>query len=148
MAAAGRARSSTIASRFLDTNVLVYAIDDDEPTRQARALSIIESVPGIELAVSAQVLGEFFVVATRKLARPRPVAEAGEMVERLQQLQVVPVDGALVRAAIAGAAEWGISYWDSLIIRAAEVAGCDVVLSEDLGHGRRYGRVTVEDPFR
>lgn len=145
---AGLARSSTIVSRFLDTNVLVYAIDDDEPGRKAKALSLLESTPDFELALSAQVLGEFFVVATRKLPRPWPVDEARAMVDELRRLHVVPVDGSLVSAAIDGSAEWGISYLDALIMRAAEAAGCDVVLSEDLGHGRMYGSVTVEDPFR
>jgi predicted nucleic acid-binding protein len=57
-------------------------------------------------------------------------------------------DASLVAAAIAGSREWLISIWDALILRAAEVAGCGLVLSEDLADGATYGSVVVENPFR
>lgn len=67
--------------------------------------------------------------------------------EQLARLPVVPIDVELVIGAIAGSREWGISLWDALIIRAAEVAGCRRLLSEDLADGTVYGGILVEDPF-
>ena len=95
--------------------------------------------------ISSQVLSEFYVVATRKLGIDTAVAKA--LVDRLTRLPVVVIDAPLVVAAISGSREWGISYWDALIVRAAEVADCRRILSEDLTNGARYGLVTIENPF-
>ena len=65
----------------------------------------------------------------------------------MRQLTVVPIDGSLVGAAIANARAWQVSHWDALILTAAHTSGCQVVLSEDLSHGRTYGSVRVESPF-
>jgi predicted nucleic acid-binding protein len=128
-----------------DTNVWVYAIDRQDPRKRRRAIELLASNP---VVVSTQVLSEFYVVATRKLAAPLTPPEARAIVRGMARLQVVPVDDGLIAAAMDGSIEWGISYWDALILRAAEAAGCDRVLSEDLAHGTTYGTVTVEDPFR
>lgn len=147
-AEAGPARRSTIARSFVDTNVLVYAVDDDEPVRRDRARAVLRDMGDASLVISSQVLGELYVVTTRKLRRPLAEDAAVALVGELRRLPVVPIDEVLVGAAIEGARSWGISYWDALIVRAAEAAGCETILSEDLGHGRRYGEVQVEDPFR
>ncbi len=132
---------------FVDTNVWVYALDDDEPAKQTRARQVLVPGPETDFVISAQVLGEFFVVVTRKLARPVPLGEADLLVERMAQLPVVGIDASLVRAAIATSRACAISYWDALIIAAAEAAGCRRILSEDLAHGETYGSVRVENPF-
>lgn len=128
-----------------DTNVWIYSIDGRDAGKRRRAMEVLAAT---QLVVSTQVMSEFYVVATRKLATPLSVADAGAFVANMARLQVVALDAGLVSAAIDGSIEWGISYWDALIVRAAEAAGCERVLSEDLGHGRTYGSVTVEDPFR
>lgn len=69
------------------------------------------------------------------------------MVATMATLPVVAVDASLVRSAIAGSRTWGISIWDALIMRAAEVAGCGVLVSEDLSAGGVYGPVRVANPF-
>ena len=94
--------------------------------------------------ISAQVLTEFHAVTTRKLAAPLDHAAAQAMIRQLSLLPVVAIDASLVASAITGACEWQVSIWDALILRAAEFAGCQRVLSED----RSYGSVTVENPFR
>ncbi len=132
---------------FVDTNVWVYGVDTSDPIRQERALEVLNAPWGGRHVVSGQVLGEFFVTVTRKLATPLAPVEAAAMVERMAELAVVPIDGPLVQAAIIGSSEWGISYWDALIIRAAEVAGCRILLTEDLADGVAYGSVTVRNPF-
>jgi predicted nucleic acid-binding protein len=130
---------------FVDTNVLVYALDTADPRKQARAREVLDPSRAGDLVTSTQVLSEFYVVATRKLGLDQVIAQA--MVDRLIKLPVVVVDVPLVMAAILGRREWGLSYWDSLIIRAAEVADCRRLLSEDLANGTTYGSVTIENPF-
>ena len=132
---------------FVDTNVWVYAVDTGEPTKRARALEVL--APGTEkdYVVSAQVLGEFYTTVTGKLQNAVPASDASAFIQRMKGLPVVPVDVALVDAAIVGTRAWGISYWDSLIIAAAEGAGCSVVISEDMAHGATYGSVRIENPF-
>ena len=130
---------------FLDTNVLIYEIDSADPRKQKRARAVLDPAGAGDLVISSQVLSEFYVVATRKLGVEGGVAQA--LVERLVRLPVVVIDGPLVVAAITGSREWGISYWDALIVRAAESADCKRVLSEDLTDGARYGSVKVENPF-
>jgi predicted nucleic acid-binding protein len=132
---------------LVDTNVWVYAVDEDERVKQSRAREILAPTAESDLVVSAQVLGEFFVVVTRKLARAVPEADAQQMAERMRQLPVVAIDEHLVAAAIAASRRWRLSYWDALIVAAAEAAGCRRVLTEDLTHGATYGSIVVENPF-
>ncbi len=132
---------------FVDTNIWVYAVDGSEPDKRERARSIIAPRQDAHIAISSQVLSEFYTVVTRKLASPMTEEQAAQMVDRLAQLPVVPVDADLVLRAIAGSRTWGISLWDALIIRAAEVAGCTVVLSEDLADGATYGSIRVSNPL-
>ena len=132
---------------FVDTNIWVYAVDAADPDRRERALDVIAPASGHDVVVSTQVLTEFYAVVTRKLAVPVPVSDAESMVRQLSLLPVVAIDASLVASAIAGSREWQISIWDALIVRAAEVAGCRRVLSEDLADGGTYGSVVVENPF-
>jgi predicted nucleic acid-binding protein len=132
---------------FVDTNVWVYAVDAADPAKRTRALEATAPAPSRDLVISTQVLTEFYAVVTRKLAVPVSVEDAEAMVRRLSVLPVVAIDSSLVLSAIAGSREWQISIWDALILRAAEVAGCRRVLSEDLADGTTYGSVVVENPF-
>ncbi len=132
---------------FVDTNIWVYAVDSADPDKQARARAVLAPSSDKDLVTSAQVLGEFYAVVTRKFADRVSEAEAREMVERMARLPVVPIDASLVSEAITGSREWQIPYWDALILAAAETSGCHRLLSEDLSDGRAYGSVTVEDPF-
>jgi len=132
---------------FVDTNVWVYAVDSADPAKRERALEVLSPAPGRDLVISTQVVSEFYAVVTRKLAVPLSPDDAEAMARQLLALPVVAVDASLVASAIAGSREWQVAVWDALIIRAAEVAGCRRVLSEDLADGRAYGSVTVENPF-
>lgn len=132
---------------FVDTNIWVYAVDTADPTKRQRALEAVAPVPGRDIVVSTQVLTEFHAVVTRKLAVPVPPDDAEAMVRQLMALPVVAIDASLVAAAVTGSREWQISIWDALIVRAAEVAGCRRVLSEDLADGRTYGSIVVENPL-
>jgi predicted nucleic acid-binding protein len=132
---------------FVDTNVWVYAVDHADPVKQARAREVLGDASGAPLITSAQVLGEFYATVTRKLAQPVAHADAARMVERMRRLPVVEVDADRVMAAIEGSRSWQVSYWDALIVVAAQAAGCSRLLSEDLRSGATYGGVRVENPF-
>jgi predicted nucleic acid-binding protein len=110
-------------------------------------LELLAPSPGSDFVVSTQARIEFYVVVTRKLAAPVSGEAAQAMVDEIARLPVVPADSQLVVAAMAGSREWGISLSDALIVRGAEVSGCDLDLSEDLTHGGVYGSVRVENPF-
>lgn len=130
---------------FVDTNVFVYAVDDSEPAKQQTARELLASIDPV---ISTQVVGEFFVVTSRTLGRGRRTEEARARAARLLDLEVLAIDGDLVGRAIEGSVAWDLSYWDALIVCAAEAAGCARLLTEDLGDGRTYGSVAVENPFR
>ena len=134
------------ARTFIDTNVLVHAVDNADPTKQRRAQRILEPADD-ELVLSAQVLSEFYTVVTRKLAVPLAPKDAQAMVDALARLPTVAVTAELVRAAIAASQEWQLSYWDALVLRSAESAGCERLLTEDLADRSTYGTIRVENPF-
>ena len=134
-------------SSFLDTNVVVYAFDDDEPTKQHRAREILEAPANTTLVVSTQVLAEFYVTVTRKLHRPLGPTVAASAVETLAELPIVDIHVDLVLDAIALARSHQLSLWDAQIVQAAKVSGCERVLTEDLADGSRIGGVRIENPF-
>jgi len=137
-----------VSSRvFLDTNILVYADDADAGHKRDMAQELLmEAFRSGVAALSTQVLSEFFVISTRKLGVAP--AEAQRKVELLAGLDVVRPGADDVLAAIDLHRLHRISCWDALVVRSAQVAGCQRLLSEDLGHGVRYGQVVVENPFR
>jgi predicted nucleic acid-binding protein len=136
------------ARAFVDTNVLVYLFDHDEQPKQQRAREVLEDAEPGELVLSTQVLSEFYVTVTRKLAKPLDQALAGEAVDWLGWLNVVSTDTTLVKSAIQTSRSSQISYWDGLVVAAATRAGCERLLSEDLNDGQEFGAVRIENPFR
>ena len=136
--------------KFVDTNVLLYAISKDPAERQKAeiAIDILDS-PLEQLALSVQVLQEFYVQATRvsrQGALPHRLAE--DYLDHWQALRVQDTTFAVFRSAVASSRRFGISYWDAAIIEAARMMGCETVLSEDLNDGQMYGGVRVRNPFR
>jgi predicted nucleic acid-binding protein len=131
---------------FLDTNILVYAAipSDKEPGKTEKANNIIDTV---DYGISAQVLAEFYDVATRKGGRPLTADEAFAWIQRLARLPCVPVDSMLVIAGIRNSVRYRISYWDGAIIAAAERLGAEILYTEDLNPGQIYGSVRVVNPF-
>lgn len=139
---------SAVGKAFLDTNVLVYAVDEAEPAKREIARRLLGSSGEQELVLSGQVLGEFYAVVTRKLAQPVSDALAAATVDLLGRLPTVAVDAALVKAAARTSRSAQLSYWDGLIVAAAAAGGCGRLLSEDLNDGQVIGSVRVENPFR
>lgn len=133
--------------RFVDTNVLLYAISS-HPAESAKAARAVEILNESDLALSVQVLQEFYVQATRASSTSAIAHEhAVAMIASLLRFPVQELTVSLVQSALAGKYRWQISYWDAAIIEAARSKGCDVVLSEDLAHGQDFGGVRVVNPF-
>ena len=131
---------------FIDTNVLVYANDPADKRKQQIARETLLERAG-SLVFSAQVLSEFYSVVTRKFSPLLGLEDARTIVDDLRRFPVVVIDEQLVLDAITISARAMLSYWDGLILAAARVAGCDVVLTEDLSHGSTIAGVRIENPF-
>lgn len=133
--------------RFVDTNVLLYAVSR-EPDEQLKARRANEILDSRDIALSVQVLQEFYVQATRDSRSGRLTHEqAVGIVESLRLCPTQETTLALVLDAMKTRQRFQISYWDAAILEAARELGCKVVLSEDLGDGQDYGGVRVENPF-
>jgi len=134
---------------FFDSNVIVYAMSPSDPAKFTAARDLLGSaVENRRGVISAQVLGETFVTLTQKVPKPLSREAALANLRALSCLHVVPLTGELVFRAIEIQGEHQLSYWDALIVAAAEGAGCETLWSEDLSDGRAYGSVTVRNPFR
>ena len=133
---------------FLDTNVLVYAHDEGAPEKRDRSRQLIfESMRNGSGVISAQVLSEFFVTVTRKAQVPMTADRAKKEIVLLSTMETIDVDSTLVVRAVDMAERWRVSYWDALVLAAAERAGCRTLYSEDLADGQSYGSVTVRNPY-
>jgi predicted nucleic acid-binding protein len=134
--------------RFVDTNVLLYAISTvrSEGAKADRARALLAAR---DLRLSVQVLQEFYVQATQE-SREDALSheEAHGLLVTFSRFPALSITTALMLAATETRRRFGISYWDAAIIEAARASGCDVVLSEDLDEGTDYEGVTVENPFR
>ncbi len=139
--------NSMSGSTFVDTNVLVYAVDDSEPEKREIARQLLGSTAYGRLVLSSQILGEFYVTVTRKLPRPIPADQAAATLDWLELLPVVSIDTSLVKSAVEISRSEQLSYWDGLVVAAATRGGCERLLSEDLNDGQRFGPVRVENPF-
>jgi predicted nucleic acid-binding protein len=133
---------------FLDTNILLYSISTapDEATKRDQAIALLDRE---DVALSVQVLQEFYVQATRPT---RPDALPHDIVVglirawarfRVQEITLAVFSGALeIKAAHC------LSYWDSAIVAAARALGCRKLYSEDMNHGQEIEGVTLINPFR
>ena len=140
-------KSTTV--RFVDTNVLLYAVS--RHASESRKAEIANTLLNDgDVALSAQVLQEFYAQATRESRRPGALThqEAAGLVAAFARFPVQETTKGLVLAAIATRERFQVSYWDAAIIEAARVLGCEQVLSEDLSNGQSYDGVTVVNPFR
>lgn len=133
---------------FVDTNVLVYLFDTDAPEKQAESRSLLERLgKQAGVVLSTQVLQEFYVSVTRKLARPLPPADALKAARDLSAFHVVQVDPPMIFRAIGLSQQEQTSFWDALIIRAALESDCAKLMSEDLQHGRQFENLVIHNPF-
>lgn len=134
--------------RFVDTNILLYAHDRDAGDRHTLARQIlIDLWNGENGCLSVQVLQEFFVNVTRKIPQPLPTAVAREVMRTYLPWVRVSNDGEMAIRASEIADAWQTSFWDGMIIAAAERSGASELLSEDLHNGQRIAGLIVLNPF-
>ncbi len=134
---------------FVDTNVLVYAFDVSAGEKRIRAQAMVHRLLNSgEGRLSTQVLQELYVNLMRKLPVPLPQFEAQQIIHDLTSWQVVEPKVADVLTAIRLSIRSKISFWDALVLVAAQKANATILWSEDLNHGQDYDGVIVQNPFR
>lgn len=131
---------------FIDTNIFVYSIDKHDKVKQKKVRTVLTelSAKGIGV-ISTQVLQEFYVASTKKLnANPLVVKE---ILHSLEKFEVVQISPDMINDAIEVSLLNRISFWDSLIVVAAEVSKCTSLITEDLNSGQVIKGVTVVNPY-
>ena len=137
-----------IGPLFVDTNVIVYRYDTREPAKQSRADAWFRFVWHARAGrLSFQVLQELYSTLTRKLKPAMPVSDARQIVRSLVAWQPVAIDLTMLERAWLLQDHHFVSWWDALIVVAAQTCECKVLLTEDLQHGHEFGAVRVVNPF-
>ena len=133
---------------FLDANILVYAQDAAWPDKQRKSREAIAALVGSgDGVISTQVMQEFYVTATRKLARPLAPARARAIVGRYGTWPVHRIEPEDILQASELEEQSSVSFWDALVVVAASRLGATRLLTEDLQHGHRIAGVQIENPF-
>ena len=135
------------ALEFLDTNVLVYAFDPSDPRKQHIAQALVRRAVAGEIAASSQVLGEFAATLLHKLTPPANPEDLMALLDTLGPIKLVPLDADVVLRAVQARAQYGVHFYDGMIVAAAERGGCQKIWSEDLNAGQQYFGCIVENPF-
>ena len=134
---------------FVDTNILMYAHDTSAGANHDRAKAIVEELWRDRTGVlSTQVLQELAVNLRRKAGRPLDAKTAREIVADYLTWQVVVNGGDSILEALDLEGRYQISFWDALVVQAAQASGAEVLYSEDLSDGQKYGAVRVTNPLR
>lgn len=135
--------------RLADSNILLYAVSADPAEGEKRARAIEVLADRGNLALSVQVLAEFYYQATRRSRANRLThQQALSFIETLRRIPVQPVTEQVFQRATELSNRFGISYWDAAILAAAAAIGCEAVYSEDLNDQQDYEGVRVINPFR
>ncbi len=134
---------------LVDTNILVYAYDRAEPHKQQQAIALLDQLVQHDMgALTTQILAEFFVTVTRKLAAPLSPADAYTRIEHfLQAWTIYETSGFVVLEAARGVRDHQLSYWDAQIWATARLYQLPVVLSEDFSSGLSLEGVRFVNPF-
>lgn len=134
---------------FVDTNILMYAHDASAGEKHERAKALVEVLwrdrTGV---VSTQVLQELSVNLRKKVRRPLDVKATRDIIADYLTWQVVVNGGESILEALDLEARFQISFWDALVLQAAQVSGAEVLYSEDLSDGQTYGSVRIANPLR
>ena len=133
---------------FVDTNILLYAHDRSAGVKHERARQLLERLWTLgEGVLSTQVLQELCINLRRKIAHPLPVEEIRQIIQDYLSWEIVVNTPASTLHALDIEVRYKMSFWDALILHAAESAGAAVVYSEDLATGQKYGAVQVVNPL-
>lgn len=134
---------------FVDTNILMYAHDSAAGEKHDKAKALVEALWETRTGVvSTQVLQELAVNLRRKAKKPLDAKATRELVSDYLSWQIVVNDGGSILEALDLEARYRISFWDALVIQAAQASGAEILYSEDLSDGQIYGIVRVINPLR
>lgn len=134
---------------FVDTNILVYAYDRSSGAKHDRARKLLDQLwESGNGTVSTQVLQEFVVYLRHKVAHPLGAQETRRVLQDLMGWNVFVNTAESILQALEIAERYQISFWDGLIVQAAEGAGAEILYTEDLSHGQTYGGVRAVNPFK
>jgi predicted nucleic acid-binding protein len=132
---------------FLDTNILVYSLDQADAAKKAKCRGLIRSLTAESKGViSTQVMQEFYVAATGKLGADPLLTK--DILRSLERFETVVVSPSLIKEAIDCSIINRLSFWDALIIVSAESARCGILWTEDLNHGQIIRGVRIENPLK
>ncbi|HKT46420.1 MAG TPA: PIN domain-containing protein [Candidatus Acidoferrales bacterium] len=138
-----------MSGEFVNTNILLYAHDSNAGPKHERAVDLVQRLWNSgEGILSTQVLQEFAFNLSRKSRPALSIEEVRLRVLLYSQWSVVANTPATVVRAIDLQSQFGISFWDALIVGAASTSGADILYSEDLSDGNVYGSVRVVNPFK
>ena len=141
------ARSDAARPRFtLDSNLLVYSVDNTADERHALSAQIVLVAARLDCCLTLQSVSEFYAVVTHKRIIPGPLA-AARANDWLTVFPNAAASTSAVRAALAASIAGQASYWDALLIATAVEAGCTLILTEDLQDGSTLGGVEIHNPF-
>ena len=133
---------------FVDTNVFLYSFDDRDVVKQEAAKKWLACCWSMRLGrLSSQVVNEFYANALTKFSRVLPYQKARAEIRRLRTWQIWQIDDATVDAAWSLQDRFTLSYWDALMLAAAQQMGCAYLLTEDLQHEQRFDNLQVINPF-
>ncbi len=134
---------------FLDTNIFVYSFEPADQRKHQISIDLVTSgVQSGRGVISYQIIQEFFNLALRRFASPMATTQAERYLnEVLQPLLAVHSSQALYAEALHLHGRYQLAWYDSLTVAAAIQANCDVLYSEDLQHGQRFGNTQVKNPF-
>jgi predicted nucleic acid-binding protein len=140
--------SAEAQREFVDANVLVYAFDSSAERKQQAAQQLLERLwESSTGCLSVQVLQEFFVTVTKKVAKPLPVEDAKARTREFAAWSVFAPSADDVLAAIDLHVQAKIGFWDAMIVLGAAESGCDVLWTEDLSDGQLLRGVRIRNPF-
>jgi predicted nucleic acid-binding protein len=133
---------------FVDTNILMYAHDRSAGVKHERAHQLVEGlwISGHGV-LSTQVLQELCINLRRRIARPLPVEEVRRLIQDYVSWEIVANTPASVLQALEIEVRYKTSFWDALVLQAAESSGAAVLYSEDLAAGQKYGPIQVVNPL-
>lgn len=136
------------AKTFVDTNILIYAYDVSAGRKHEEAVNRVAALWKTETAmISTQVLQEFYVNITRKIAKPLTAKAARSILEDLSRMEVITPDSNAILSAIDLQQEYMLSFWDALILTSAYLGAAETLLTEDLNNGQVIKGVRIMNPF-
>ena len=142
----GHGKNSIVSKIFIDTNIFVYTLDKKDKVKQKKSRELLKKiVESHQPVISTQIIKEFYVVSVTKLKADTLIVK--NIIHNFKNMEVINNDLDLIEQAIDISLISQISFWDSLVVAAAEKAKCDFIISEDLNSGQTYRGVLVVNPF-